>query len=561
MLPEIITDDFLNGIKNKKMSHKYYEKTVVHAEDMGVHVNGDKPEKLLNIQRPNEDPQVKDYRLNIWEPVTKSSSEKVINTLNKVFNPRLFSIDFPPMTTDSLADYLLENYPFYGSIIKFIRETYTPKDLTDPNACLIVMPNNFDIEETERFEPIPIINSSEMLVKFVDQDYYVFAEDEEVHIYTKTKIEYYRQSNKNSKKTWTLYFEYVHNFGMPPVFRLGGVVKGKYAPYYFESFMAGVLPHWNQVVNLTSDLSPQYTNHMFLQKWQYSTDCDSFGCEAGFVTTKIKNIDEDVRLACSNCHGTGKQTSNPYGVHTINRDALNPDESVPIPPAGYIDMPLGIVDKVEARIEKETAKGFSSINLEILAKVGENQSGVAKTIDRDPMDAFILKYGAHVFKYVLPNIILYTAAWRYMDQDITKILPIINEPKSINVLALDQLTDQYKEASNSNVSANYKNNLEKDLIKKKFANNESQSQLNVAIIDLNPYPGTSLDDILTLKSLGEPDWKIYKHNNIIEIVIRAVEDNEGFLEKTLKEKRDITNEIAKSDLKDKAFIPVIEAFV
>lgn len=547
MLPEIITDDFLNGIKNKKMSHKYYEKTVVHAEDMGVHVNGDKPEKLLNIQRPNEDPQVKDYRLNIWEPVTKSSSEKVINTLNKVFNPRLFSIDFPPMTTDSLAEYLLENYPFYGSIIKFIRETYTPKDLTDPNACLIVIPNNFDIEETERFEPIPIINSSEMLVKFVDQDYYVFAEDEEVHIYTKTKIEYYRQSNKNSKKTWTLYFEYVHNFGMPPVFRLGGIVKGKYAPYYFESFMAGVLPHWNQVVNLTSDLSPQYTNHMFLEKWEIATnDCEP--CSGmGHITTDIKNGDDGIEIKCNNCNGSGKVARGPYGVFTMNKDALNPDETLPMPPAGYITKPIEIVTKVEERIEKEIAKGFASINLDILAKVGENQSGIAKTIDRDPMDSFILKYGAHVFKYVLPNMILYTAAWRYMDQDIKSILPVISEPLTINILGIDQLTSEYKDASNSKVSDNYLNQLETEIINKKFVNNEESRKHNLSVIKLNPYPGKGTDDLLTLQSLGEPKWRIYKAINIVSIINKAISFKSNFVELDFNEQLAITDQIAKED--------------
>ena len=53
MLPEIITDDFLNGIQKKKETHKYYAKTVVHAEDMGVHVNGDKPEKISYMGTSN----------------------------------------------------------------------------------------------------------------------------------------------------------------------------------------------------------------------------------------------------------------------------------------------------------------------------------------------------------------------------------------------------------------------------------------------------------------------------------------------------------------------------
>ena len=153
--------------------------------------------------------------------------------------------------------------------------------------------------------------------------------------------------------------------------------------------------------------------------------------------------------------------------------------------------------------------------------------------------------------------VYFTALWRYPDKSIDSILPTIDEPKSINILGLEQLTAEYKDASNANVSANYKNNLEKDLIKKKFANSEGESKFNIAVIDLNPYPGKSLDDILTLKSLGEPQWRIYKHNNIIEIVTRAVEDDEDFLNKPLKEQREITDKIAKEDLKKENDIPAI----
>ena len=76
--------DYLNGISELKIKHKYYDMTVRHAEDMGVHMEGEKPERLLNIQRPNETPEQKQYRLDIHEPVTMGLSEKVVNTVNNL---------------------------------------------------------------------------------------------------------------------------------------------------------------------------------------------------------------------------------------------------------------------------------------------------------------------------------------------------------------------------------------------------------------------------------------------------------------------------------------------
>ena len=148
-----VNKEYLDAV-HKKGIHKYWKKTVSHAEDMGVHVEGEKPEKLLNKVRPNEQEEIKKYRLDSWEPVTQSLTEKVVNTVNKIFNPRLFSFEFPDMPgtvgEKTLEKYLTEEFPYYRSIMNFITETYTQKDFSDPNACIVVMPRELDIEETNQ---------------------------------------------------------------------------------------------------------------------------------------------------------------------------------------------------------------------------------------------------------------------------------------------------------------------------------------------------------------------------------------------------------------------------
>ena len=42
-------------------------------ESMFVHTRGALPDKLLNTRRPNEDEKVFQYRLDIYEPITKGS--------------------------------------------------------------------------------------------------------------------------------------------------------------------------------------------------------------------------------------------------------------------------------------------------------------------------------------------------------------------------------------------------------------------------------------------------------------------------------------------------------
>ncbi len=553
-----VTEEYLKGIGNGKIRHKYYKVTESHAEDMEVHVEGKKPRKLLEINRPNEDEETRKYRLEVYEPPTTSLSEKVINTVNKVFNPRLYSIMYPEMSTeDSLEKYLTTELPVYRSLMNFITETFTPKDFADPNGAVIIQPENLDIPETERFEPIPIIVGAKELVDFDDEKYFTFyfkgahPRDSKIKIYDKVGI--YKYGKKGDK--WVLEEEYIHNFGFVPVFRNGGIVKGLKYPYFFKSWMAGVLPHWNQVITLSSDLHASYVNHLFQHRWEFETDCDNAACSNGTVEIKGEPISIDGQMSeaevtygtCTTCNGSGKVSRGPYGVYTINRDAINPDAPLPTPPLGYVSPDISVVDKVESRIDKEEKKGLASINMEIVQMVGEDQSGVAKTVDREDLNSFVLRYARHVFQYVLPKTIKGIARWRYgtEERDIEQILPKISEPNDVNVLTLNQMTQEYKDASNANVSDNYLINAERELIDSKFANDEMSRLKNESLLMLNPYPGKSVDDYLTLQNLGEPEWKIYMAINLIRLVEKTIENDSEFLSKPMKDKREAVESLAK----------------
>jgi hypothetical protein len=554
-----INAEYLDAIREGKHRHKYYQKTVDHARDMGVHVEGEMPKHLLEINRPNEQEEIKQYRLDTYEPVTQSLSEKVVNTVNKIFNPRLWSVEYPEQQgNDTLAQYLTEDYPFYRSIINFITETYTVKDFSDPNGAIVVLPQNFDIPDTELYEPVATVYPSETLVDY-DEHYYTFLFEDVIKIFTKNEIMYWK---KEGKQNWVNFFMYTHNFGFAPVFRLGGVIKGKKEPFYFESFIRGVLPHWNQVVQLTSDLQAAYVNHLYMDKWEFETECDNDGCVGGNIRTTIQNgkDTEEIDVQCKRCNGRGKVSRSPFGIHTVNRDAINIDAPLPTPPAGYIDKPIEVVDKVEDRIKKEERRGLASINMEIVQMVGTDQSGKAKTVDREDLNAFLSRYSRHVFEYVLPRLISSIAVWRYSTvAKVSDLLPSISQPKDFNILSLEQLATEYKDASNAKVSDGYLQHIELEIVQSKFANNEDARKLNEALIMLNPYPGKSVDEMLTLRNLGEKEWSIYKGIHLIELVNIAVEDDKKFLDKSLKDQRDIIDEMAKKAVGFEEVVSMIPA--
>jgi hypothetical protein len=310
------------------------------------------------------------------------------------------------------------------------------------------------------------------------------------------------------------------------------------------------LPHWNKVVNLTSDIDAGYINHLYLERWEFEADCDAPNCMGGIV--EVENPDgSKAQVNCRTCNGTGKVSRSPYGVHTIRRDALNPTAPMPTPPAGYIDKPTGIIELVERKIKREEELGFSAINMDILNRVGEDQSGVAKTIDRQDLDSFLQRIANHVFGFVIPEIIYITANWRYgtlLNGNIIDILPSIDMPKDFSILSLNFLTEEYKAASTASVSPTYIKGLEMEINNAKNRNNEKLRLKNNSIIKLNPFPKKTLDELLTIRTLyPNLSWKVYMSIAIDELVTKAIEVNDDFVYLDLDEQRLLIEALAKQE--------------
>lgn len=570
MLPEYGTTEFtkeLNEIlrSNSKHRHDFYHETCEHAEAMGVHVEGLKPKKLLDINRPNEPGDIKAYRLEVYRPKTKSLSEKVINTVNRIFNPRLYHITWYPSPTPVIRDeewidkYLTEELPYYESLMRFVRETYTKKDFADPNALCAILPINFDIPDTEYYKPVPYIYGAHEILKFKESEYYLIKckgkgkELGKAIWMDRERVAFYKEIEKDN---WQLKIEYPHTLREVPAFRLGGLIMGNEAPYWFQSFIAGVLPHWDDVVTLSSDLQAGVVNHLYLEKWEYTVECDS--CDGnGYMSVQDANPTADVknllppgaeaRVTCKTCGGSGKRvTRGPFNVTQINKDAMASEVVSPIPPAGYIDKPIDILDKIIEIIVKEETKGLASINMEIISKVGEDQSGVAKTIDRQDLDGFLMRYATHAFDYVIPQLVWYCMKWRYgnilTDDQLIENFPTVKKPTKFEVIDVMLLQQEMKAASEANVSSNILKQIEKEIVNTKYSGDEFERKKNNAIIELDPLYSKGPDELMTLMAsnvIKKEDWAVHEY---IDLAIDTLTENdEAFLDLSRRQQRELVN--------------------
>lgn len=550
----------------KPRRHRYYLETVNHAERMGVHVEGHTPYRILEEKRPNEPEDIKTYRLLVWKNITESLAGKVLHTIAKIFDPKLFNVKYPETPQiipeeESLENYLNNNFGIYKSIWVFIRETLLTKELSDPNSLCVVMPQNFDIDETEFLEPIPLIFKAKYLVDFVEGEYYVLwipkhhyikgyqhTKEGELWILTKEFIKIFKISGE--KKT-ELKLEI--ETGFLPAFRLGGVVKGDRLPYWYKSFIYGVQPHWDKVVSMVSDLDGSIVNHLFPTPWEWTVECDPCG-GTGEVETNLTNGPVNgakTNVVCRKCQGTGRVPSKgPFGAYSIKRDAINPELPNPVPPAGFITKDIEPIRELKTLKDEEIWKGFEAINMEVIHRSGENQSGVAKTIDRADLDSMLMRIGQHVFDCNVEPIIWYTAIWRYgsiLSEDELKEYVngiTVSKPKDFSVLGVNMLMEELKAAAGSNVSSNYLRSLESEIVTTRFSNNPQEQKKQLATIQLKPFPNMTSDEI----SLGVANKTIQirdaiRNSNIDELVTKAIEENEDFLDLGFSEKLSVINKI------------------
>lgn len=563
-------------IKDVKNRHDCYQEVVEHAKKMSVHFYGNKPYELLEEYRPHEQQDIRDYRLKIWKPITKSLSDKIINTVNKILNPRYFTVnfgDFPSKLFDErqhLGNYLTQHYPIYGNIWNWIKETYLRKDFSDPNALICILPSNFSDEEdqTEMYKPIPFIYGSECVLDYIVDEYYlIFKSDDSndrkgyvIYIDKDVYTKYYYDNDE-----FSVVKEVEHGFGEVPAFFCGGVVKDNMNKYYYESFVAGVQPHWDKVIEMTSDKDGVIVNHLYPERYEWQVECSNNGCHNGYVEVHPSEYGFNMpkgtstkpqRIKCQKCEGTGMITSrSPYGAYTISANALNPDSPVPTPPVEYITKDIAPLTALTEEIRLERESGFRAINMEILNRVGENQSGVAKVIDRQDLDSFLLRISSHTFDFVLTRVMKYSAYWMYGSQlSIEQIDTYLEEevkiskPVEFNVLSIDSLVDEYNKAKEVGANSNYLKKIESEIVNIKYARNEKERKKNLVIVNLKPFPDKTIDDLLTAKSMGSIREKdIILNENIDLIVDKAVLENKDFLVMDQSEQLEILYSIIEAD--------------
>jgi hypothetical protein len=535
---------------------------------MGVHLKGDKPEALLEDYRPNEPPEIRAYRLEIYEPTTKSSGKRIINVLSKIQKSSNYSIKFEDQANiseeETLEAYTMENYPVFGSLTEWAFNMALKQDLSDPNALVVVMPIRFPDNDTEFLKPFTFIYRSDQVIDY-GFNYYTILLDEKnivkdvpLNIYlfvTEKGIFRAIQTDPTNLRAYSIEFLYIYDYEEPPAYFLKGDYKEDSTPICYESFVSGILPYWNKAVRMDSDLDSQYNQHMYLERVEMEVECDnecrksdSDKYKGDHVVIRLMN-GEEVESLCNKCNGSGFINGrSPYGVTKVRKEAFDENKNNEFPGVAYIEKGTKIIELVEKKVDDLISKGFTSINLDIIDKVGENQSGVAKAIDRDELHSFISKISDNLFDNILANAFKYISIWRYSAIN-RVIFPTINKPTEFDLVTSEMIAEEIKNLKEGGVSGDSIRQLELDLIDKKFPNDTDKKDFNKAIIDLDPLGGKNEEEKMNiLMSAGVTREQYIVSSNIRNFLLILIEKDPDFLMKSREDKLKQLQELAKQQI-------------
>lgn len=550
---EEFNDLLIKMLSKDGYRHPSYSACVKHAEEMAWHFYGTKPIELLERSRPREDPEVKAYRIDNYEPTTKSAADKALHITSKIFNPNLYSIRWATSnsTIDDLRKYTLEEYPKYNSIVNFMKDVLLRKMIADPNAVAVAKLVNVPEKGTETPEPMIVLYGSSSIFNYDDQHWLINTDcDEAGKIYT---FEYY---DDVQYITFTAQIDnnklviqedplnsYIHNFDEIPVWQLTGMTEEcENGEVIYKSFYSSAAPYWNLHIIHESDLFGAYITHLHPQKWELTETCGyKFDWEGTFYPCKNGTIrygdsTNSYTMECPRCDGTGRTSvKSPYGVYKINKEKLDESTSGSIAPVEYITIPTDATKMLETRVDTMLAQGMWAINMEIEDAIGANQSGVAKVIDRSAQFDTLFNIGTVVFDTHLQNSYDFINRYRNgvldqsMGKESTDNLPEINKPTQFDIVSTSELIANFQVANTSGLDSSYLVLKTQEIISRDLTTNPDLKKFTLLLMDLDPLAGMSQATISANVGKGfnsKSDAVI--HFNIKPFVERAIRENKTF---------------------------------
>ena len=524
--------------------------------EMFVHTRGKNPGRILTQRRPNEDDEIKQYRLDIYEPITKGAINRAIDKLYRIFSAANFSIQVSEELSNYLNEKKFDNQYFYSYIQKFV----VRRMIEDPNGWLVWIPKGEGlVNPAVKVDVYPLIVGSNEIVYLDDEGGVISWESHEEHseimvngkrkeegkvIYTMTPDAFYRHEQIGNKKDSKFVVEliYQHNIGFLPGMVLGGDVTDD---DYFESYFSAFLPFANEAIRQYSDWTAIMTTSCFPYREELAETCSAPGCRDGFCY----NGETEEHVMCRSCKGTGRViTRSPFGVFMREKgNLIDGQTNTSDPMIRFIAPPVDVIEYSGRAWETLLKKAEEALHLNV---IDEAQSGTAKEIDREDSFMMLTKISNNIFDEIIYKSLLIIESYRSVANPVQ---PIIVKPISFSMKTESDLIDEINKLNDKNAPVAFLVETTKDLAKKRFSGNKSISRMVEILVSYDPIYHVNTKDKQMLLASG-----VIKKDDLIrslfayKTLLKLVADNG-----TLYLENDLS--VIFADL-DKALQPIVDSY-
>lgn len=550
---ELVTDYIINGKR-----HKLYPQTTKSYNEMLIFSDGADAGDLIRERRPSESEEIHKYRDKIYVCITESTINRVIMSLNKIRKSSDWNIRYDLNKVSSklrdgetLQKYCEMKYPFYSSITNWMFNICLKNYLVDSNALCVVLPLDVFIAENEMIKPIGIIFNSTNVLQYKQDDYAIVMSTDKAS-YTHQGVEYnngkiYYAIDTMRVQKWvqndpsgsvTMEYDYAHNFGELPAFKLGGLFKSAYdTDVLFASKISAMIPSLKEAVREYSDLQAGVVNHLHPTMWAYANE----ECKDCLGTGKVKSGTRSI--TCSKCKGEGNKIVNPYSMIMV-KPPIPGQANVPTPPAGEIPKQIDIIKLQNERVHDHIYRALASINMEFLAEVPLSQSGTAKEVDKDELNNFVNSVAEDIVA-ILDKLYYFINLYRNNilignSKELKEQLPVISVPERYDIISGTYLLEELQRAKTAGLNASIIKNMEIEYANKKFNYDPQVKDSMELVYLLDPFPAVSADDKMAMlmnKGITNIDYII--SCNISQFVNRALMENKNFSSLTYSKQMEV----------------------
>lgn len=577
-MPKLIfTQSEIEDYFKEKTKHHFHETTVKMAHAMKVHADGEYPKELIEERRPNEPLEVKEYRKKIWVPTTKPTFSKVFSSLQKIRRSSDWDIRYLNLAEftkisdqETIEQYTEKNFPYFTSMTNWAFSLLLRKDLIDTNAAIAVLPLEFNVAENEYLRPFPFLFDCVDVIDYVQDDFIVLnnplgsdsmdrEEDEGKSIFIITTKQFLRYDQINSRLDFKLVLDIAHELPILPAFTLKGVlIDQKDRHFLHESRIAGMLPELDEAVREYSDLQAAKVLHIYPERWEFSNSeciqCKGGGRVRNPMFTEGCAATVQAEIECDTCQGRGYVAAGPYSkiiIRPVNQ-AVESGSQIPNPPAGYVEKDVEIVKVMGESVQAHKYEALAAINFQFLEETPLNVSGKKAEVDKDELNNTVHSIAEDIVSF-MDRIYKIIAYWRYKSiysfDDIDRMLPVIPVPEKFDILSPQHKADELSKAKQDKANPVIINALEIDYASARFGIDPQVRDRLSLILELDPLPNITEDEKMSRLSNKGISLETYViSSNIHEFVQRAIDDDENFVDKKLKEQKEVMKKFAKEEI-------------